>query len=178
MMNLAEIWRLRPTNSNPCRHIKKYPEEKRERFLSETELTSLGTALDAAEKSGDVQPSAISAIRLLILTGARLSEILSLLEAQRDAIERFAQVEGIDVIDWYTEIESGKGSNALSKRPERTGSGMRLISWAQKTKTRSPGGSSNGSKSALKTGLANSSNSLMMSIFLLKNPLKIGRSTL
>ena len=78
MMNLAEVWRLRPTNSNPCRHIKKYREDKRERFLSETELSSLGEALNKAEKNGSVLPSAIAAIRLLILTGARLSEILSL----------------------------------------------------------------------------------------------------
>lgn len=78
MMNLAEIWRLRPTNSNPCRHIKRYREDKRERFLTATELTRLGATLDAAELNGDVQPSAIAAIRLLTLTGARLSEILSL----------------------------------------------------------------------------------------------------
>lgn len=40
------------------------------------------------------------------------------LAAQRDAIERFAQTEGFDVVEWVTEIETGKGSNALTRRPK------------------------------------------------------------
>ena len=35
MFNLAEIWGLRPDGSNPCRHVPKYREKKRERFLSQ-----------------------------------------------------------------------------------------------------------------------------------------------
>jgi hypothetical protein len=42
MFNLAELWGLRPDGSNPRRHIKKYPEEKRERYLSPAELAALG----------------------------------------------------------------------------------------------------------------------------------------
>ena len=34
MFSLAELWGLRPDGTNPRKHIKKYPEEKRERFLS------------------------------------------------------------------------------------------------------------------------------------------------
>ena len=34
MFNLAEVWELKPDGSNPCRHIRKYPEKKRERYLS------------------------------------------------------------------------------------------------------------------------------------------------
>jgi Arm DNA-binding domain/Phage integrase, N-terminal SAM-like domain len=34
MMNLAEIWGLRDRHSNPCEDIQRYPERKRERFLS------------------------------------------------------------------------------------------------------------------------------------------------
>lgn len=33
MFNLAEMWGLRPDGTNPRRHIKKYPEKKRERFF-------------------------------------------------------------------------------------------------------------------------------------------------
>jgi hypothetical protein len=42
MFNLAEMWGLRPDGSNPRKHIKKYPEEKRERFLSPAELRRVG----------------------------------------------------------------------------------------------------------------------------------------
>ena len=33
MFNLADLWGLRPDGSNPCRHVKRFYEEKRERFL-------------------------------------------------------------------------------------------------------------------------------------------------
>src|SRR5581483_11935088 len=41
IMSLAEIWGLRPEHSNPCRGVKRYPEARRERFLSEVELSRL-----------------------------------------------------------------------------------------------------------------------------------------
>ena len=78
MFNLAEHWGLRPDGSNPTRHVEKFPEKKRERFLSKDELTALGTALSDSEQAGAESVSVITAIRLLILTGARLNEILSL----------------------------------------------------------------------------------------------------
>lgn len=40
------------------------------------------------------------------------------IDAQREAIERFAVAEGFDVTAWFTEIETGKGSDALDRRPE------------------------------------------------------------
>ena len=41
------------------------------------------------------------------------------LEAQRETIERFAQAEGIMIVEWHEEYESGKGFlNAFDKRPE------------------------------------------------------------
>ena len=40
------------------------------------------------------------------------------IEAQRDAIQQFAQAENIDLADEYVEIESGKGTDALEHRPE------------------------------------------------------------
>ncbi|MBU1210960.1 MAG: site-specific integrase [Alphaproteobacteria bacterium] len=68
----------RPPGSNPCRGIDRFTENRRERFLTREELGRLGQALDKAGREGLVAPYAIAAIRLLILTGARLNEILTL----------------------------------------------------------------------------------------------------
>jgi integrase len=78
MFNLAEMWGLRPDGSNPRRHLKKYPEEKRERFLSAAELRQLGKVLDEMDAERVELPSAITAVRLLLLTGCRLNEIMKL----------------------------------------------------------------------------------------------------
>lgn len=75
MFNLAEGWGLRPQVSNPCRGVEKYKEAKRERYLTLRELSRLGAALDEVENDRTVQPQAVAAIKLLLLTGARLSEI-------------------------------------------------------------------------------------------------------
>ena len=74
MMNLAERWSLRPDGSNPCRHVEKFKERKRERMLSPDEFGRLGHALAAYDGS----PYVVAAIKLLVFTGARLSEILGL----------------------------------------------------------------------------------------------------
>ncbi len=76
--NWTEKHGFRPDGNNPCRHIEKYKEAKRERFLSETELAKLSETLNTAEQTGSVSPWIASAIRLLMLTGARHSEILTL----------------------------------------------------------------------------------------------------
>jgi len=78
MFNLAEMWGLRPDASNPRKHIKKFPEEKRERFLSVAELKHVGEVLREIEQEGIELPSSIAATRLLILTGCRLGEIMML----------------------------------------------------------------------------------------------------
>jgi integrase len=85
---------------NPAKGIKRNPEEGRERYLTMDELACLGDALAAAETIGlpymvdetkskakhapkpenrrrTLDPFAVAAIRLLILTGARLREILT-----------------------------------------------------------------------------------------------------
>lgn len=77
LFNWAERRGYRESGNNPCKHVEKYPERKRERFLSDEELSALGEALVRAEGEG-VNPYAIAAVRLLALTGARLNEILSL----------------------------------------------------------------------------------------------------
>jgi integrase len=104
MFELAEKWKIRPVGSNPCRGLKRYTENRVERFLSADEFSRLGAALAAAEngcliisdanqkaaaikkKRGgqrkigprSEKPSVIAAIRLLLFTGCRVGEILSL----------------------------------------------------------------------------------------------------
>ena len=90
-----------PDNVNPARKIEKYPERQRDRFLSIDELDRMGNAIREAETKGIewvidetkpkskhtpkpenrrtiIGPHAAGALRLLILTGARLREILHL----------------------------------------------------------------------------------------------------
>lgn len=78
MFNQAEVWGYREERSNPCYHVKKYAEQKRERYLSPEELERLGRTLSETEADGSENQAAIDAIRLLILTGCRLGEIQSL----------------------------------------------------------------------------------------------------
>jgi len=40
------------------------------------------------------------------------------LEAQRDAVIRFAGSEGLEVVGEFIEVETGKGADALEKRPQ------------------------------------------------------------
>lgn len=78
MFGLAEEWNLRTQGSNPCRGVKKAPVRRRERYLSSQEIQGLAAVLDEAERSDTVPASMIALIRLLMLTGCRLSEILTL----------------------------------------------------------------------------------------------------
>lgn len=78
IFNLAEAWGLRPDGSNPCRHIKKFAEAKRSRFYSETELARIGAALHDASSRSSEDEGSLNCIRLLALTGCRLSEIVGL----------------------------------------------------------------------------------------------------
>ncbi len=62
---------------NPAWKVKKYKARKLERFLSPSEMAQLGDALSTAQQKGE-SPFAVAAIRLLVLTGARKGEILTL----------------------------------------------------------------------------------------------------
>jgi DNA invertase Pin-like site-specific DNA recombinase len=42
------------------------------------------------------------------------------IEAQRAAVARFAEAEGIAIIREFTEVETGKGADALDRRPQLT----------------------------------------------------------
>lgn len=78
MFNLCEVWGLRPDGSNPCRHVKKYREERRERYLTPNELERVSIVLRDAEAAKSLSLYHIAAFRLLILTGCRLGEIQTL----------------------------------------------------------------------------------------------------
>ena len=78
MFGLAEAWGLRRDGGNPCRFVQKYKEQKRERFLSDLEFRRLGRVLAEAEANGSETLAAVTAVRLLMLTGCRLNEIQTL----------------------------------------------------------------------------------------------------
>jgi len=78
MFSLAEQWGLRPDNTNPVRHIQRFKEGKRQRYLSAEELARLGEVLLKTDEEGTEPPTAITALRLLLLTGCRKNEILAL----------------------------------------------------------------------------------------------------
>ena len=79
LFNMAELWGIAPESGNPCRFVRKYKEVARERFLTEEEFQRLGRVLGEVEAEGKVHPGAVAAFRLLMLTGCRKSEILTLL---------------------------------------------------------------------------------------------------
>lgn len=60
--NLAEDWGWRPEGSNPCRHVDRYQEDGRERYLAESELRRLGQVLDKAGREWESDPRALVAI--------------------------------------------------------------------------------------------------------------------
>ena len=88
MFRLAEAWGMTPPRRNPCRSVRRYRENRRERFLTPGEYRKLGGVLDQAEADGSVFPSAIPAIRLLLLTGCRRNEIVTL---RWDDVDRTAR---------------------------------------------------------------------------------------
>ncbi|MCY4002244.1 MAG: site-specific integrase [Rhodospirillales bacterium] len=87
---LARIWNaaedrgLLPEGGNPCRLVVRNRERPRERFLSEAEFRRLGRTLAEAETRPGVSVHAVAAIRLLLLTGCRKNEILTLRWADVD----------------------------------------------------------------------------------------------
>ena len=75
IMKQAEVYGYRVEDSNPCKGIKRYRRRGRERFLSAQELRRLARVLDRHERA---RPLLVAIIRLLLLTGCRRSEILTL----------------------------------------------------------------------------------------------------
>jgi integrase len=84
VMNLAERWGVRPVNSNPCKFVEKNPEKKTHRFLTSEQLIALGRVLAESERCTDPTadayelPIMLAAVRVLLFTGCRKSEVLTL----------------------------------------------------------------------------------------------------
>ena len=76
MMNLAERWEYRTLNSNPCRHIERYKEEGRQIYLSMEQIEKIGHVIKKMEQTESI--FVLSAIKLLLFTGRRTGEILTL----------------------------------------------------------------------------------------------------
>jgi len=75
MMVYAEDHGLRPPGSNPCRGLRKKQISYHTRRLSNASIRSLWSTMEKLEVR---LPDACDAVRLLLLTGARRSEILGL----------------------------------------------------------------------------------------------------
>jgi integrase len=77
LMSLAEAWDWRTQGTNPCVYVERFAERARSRFLNAVELGRLGGAIDALIHEGSISETAGNAVELLLLTGARLNEVLS-----------------------------------------------------------------------------------------------------
>jgi integrase len=77
MFSLAVEWGWRP--DNPVKGTERYNEERRDRWLADDELRRLCAVLDCHPNQ-----RAANAVRLQILTGARMGEVLN---ARKDALD-------------------------------------------------------------------------------------------
>ena len=75
MMKQAELWGYRRHNSNPCKNTKRYRMQRKERFLTAEEMARLNAVLTRDEF---YCPHIVAIVRLLMLTGCRFGEIVSL----------------------------------------------------------------------------------------------------
>jgi integrase len=76
----AHAARLEVIASNPAEGVRKLAGKKKERRLSVAEIKKLGEAMRVAERNG-AHPVALASVRLMLLTGFRISEVQGL---QRD----------------------------------------------------------------------------------------------
>lgn len=75
LFQYAEALKITPKGSNPCRGIPRYKTRLLERYLTLKEFRRLGRELAEAEAEF---PAQVAIIRLLLFTGARISEIRDL----------------------------------------------------------------------------------------------------
>ena len=76
LLNLAEEWEWRE-GVNPCRHITKFKERPRQRFLTGDEIKAVRAASTNLVSDGEITAGAANILELLLLTGARSSELAS-----------------------------------------------------------------------------------------------------
>ena len=75
MMRMAELWGYRAHNSNPCKRTRRYRMKPKERYLSPEEMARLNAVLTRDEFWC---PNVVAIVRLLMLTGCRFGEVVSL----------------------------------------------------------------------------------------------------
>ena len=79
MLNKAEVWGYRLENTNPCRSVRPNKRRQCERFLTAEELARFGNVLADLRASDNLTiRSGCAVITLLLLTGCRYREILTL----------------------------------------------------------------------------------------------------
>lgn len=83
LFSLSENWGCRALGTNPCRGVERYKEQRRERYLSGVEISRLLDVLNELEEERAGWPP-LAIVRLLLLTGARRSEIEQLRWAEID----------------------------------------------------------------------------------------------
>lgn len=115
-------------HGNPCQYLEKYPERKRERYLSTEEIGRLAAALDAAaDREAPARPRtggltvpgyALTAIRLLFLTGCRRDEIRTLQWAHVD-LERRLLLLPDSKTGQKTILLSSQAASLLETLPKR-----------------------------------------------------------
>lgn len=75
ILRQAEVYGYRPEDSNPCKDIKRYRRPARERFLSPDEIRRVAEVLN---RHDETRPAQAAVVRLLLLTGCRKGELLTL----------------------------------------------------------------------------------------------------
>jgi integrase len=79
MFTMAIAWKLRDRAlGNPLENIEEPKTRRRERLLTSGEIGALQRALDKVEAEQITAPQIVAVIRLAILTGARIGELLNL----------------------------------------------------------------------------------------------------
>jgi integrase len=74
--NLAELWEWR-TTANPCRQVKKFKIRERETILTHEQIGRLNETLNDMAAKDEIPQSMADLVRLLLITGCRLNEIMS-----------------------------------------------------------------------------------------------------
>lgn len=86
--NLAELWAWR-TTGNPCRHVKKFKIRERETILEREQIAKLNDSLNEMVDGDEIPKAMADLVRLLLITGCRLNEIMS---ARQEWIDRERQL--------------------------------------------------------------------------------------
>lgn len=110
----AAAWGRVPQGFNPCQHVTKYKENKRETYLTGEQVTRLGKVLDSLEAE---HPYKVRAVRLLLLTGCRMNEILTL--AWDDVDLEHGVIRLKDAKAGPRDVPLGRAAVALLKSCER-----------------------------------------------------------